>query len=290
MTPENILRISKVMKHLESYPDEPLNVESISKIACYSPYHFHRTFTENTDISIGVYRRLIKMRHASYQLAFRDKLSITSIAYDAGYENLESFSRAFKKVFNQSPSHFRNDPNWEIWHETFSPLTNVKDKFMPLDQSDYKVEITNFPETKIAELIHNGDPSTIMASVQKFIQWRKAEKLSPKTSETYNILYDDPLLTAPKDYRFGIAASTPKDIDKNTSRITNNTIPAGRCAKLRHIGRDDNIGESCSYLFEHWLSKSGEKLRDFPMFFHRVTLFPEVPENEMITDIYLPII
>lgn len=66
-------------------------------------------------------------------------------------------------------------------------------------------------------------------------------------------------------------------------------IPGGRCALLRHIGTDENIGESVNYLYAQWLPLSGEELRDFPLFFQRVSFFPDVPEHEAIADIYLPL-
>ena len=58
---------------------------------------------------------------------------------------------------------------------------------------------------------------------------------------------------------------------------------------IRHIGSDDAIGEVVSFLYTQWLAESAFELRDFPLYFERVSFFPDVPENEMITDIYLPI-
>jgi len=33
----------------------------------------------------------------------------------------------------------------------------------------------------------------------------------------------------------------------------------------------------------------GEELRDFPLFMQRVKFFPDVPDSEAVTDIYLPL-
>ena len=33
----------------------------------------------------------------------------------------------------------------------------------------------------------------------------------------------------------------------------------------------------------------GEELRDFPLFMHRLKFFPDVPDGEAQTDIYLPL-
>ena len=34
---------------------------------------------------------------------------------------------------------------------------------------------------------------------------------------------------------------------------------------------------------------TGAELRDFPVFFQRVSFFPEVPANEAVTDVFLPL-
>jgi len=66
-------------------------------------------------------------------------------------------------------------------------------------------------------------------------------------------------------------------------------IPAGRCALLRHVGSDDQLGRSIRHLYSSWLPTSGEDLRDYPLYLRRVAFFPDVPDSEAITDIYLPL-
>lgn len=43
------------------------------------------------------------------------------------------------------------------------------------------------------------------------------------------------------------------------------------------------------YLYKTWLPASAERLRDFPIFFHYVNVGPDVREEDMITDVYLPL-
>jgi AraC family transcriptional regulator len=66
-------------------------------------------------------------------------------------------------------------------------------------------------------------------------------------------------------------------------------IPGGRCALLRHLGSEDTLGGTIRYLYSHWLPRSGAEPRDFPLFLQRVVFFPEVPEHEAITDVFLPL-
>lgn len=155
--------------------------------------------------------------------------------------------------------------------------------------TNFSVEVKAFPETLIAVMEHRGAPNLLGHSIQKFIEWRKRNKLPPSKSKTFNLVYDDPNVTAPEDYRFDIACSVDTPIAANDFGIVNKVIPAGRCAVVRHMGSDDSFGEIVSFLYTTWLTNTGTELRDFPIYFERVSLFPDVPENEMITDIYLPI-
>src|SRR5438034_5945551 len=50
--------------------------------------------------------RRLRLERAAHQLKFNDE-PITHIAFDAGYETHEAFSRAFRAMFDESPSHFR---------------------------------------------------------------------------------------------------------------------------------------------------------------------------------------
>ena len=160
---------------------------------------------------------------------------------------------------------------------------------MKSDTQAEQVKIVVFPETNVAVLEHRGDPKQIGNSIRRFIEWRKQHNLPPKVSKTFNIVYDNPAETAPEDYRLDICAATNSHVANNPFGVVAKTIPGGRCAVLRHTGSGDNLGETVRYLYSEWLPQSGEELRDFPLYFERVSLFPDVPEFEAITDVFLPL-
>jgi AraC family transcriptional regulator len=66
-------------------------------------------------------------------------------------------------------------------------------------------------------------------------------------------------------------------------------IPGGRCAVLRVVGRSEDLEAPALFLYRDWLPSSGEEARDFPLFCQRVSFYPDVPENETITDLFLPL-
>ena len=160
---------------------------------------------------------------------------------------------------------------------------------MQPSQHTQTVNIIDFPETTVAVLEHQGAPNRVMETVGRFIQWRKKNGPSPKTSDTFNILYDDPTTVEPDDYRFDVCASIETSVEVNDYGVVEKVIPNGRCAVLRHIGNESLLGQSIHYLYSHWLKQSDESLRNYPCFIKRVTFYPDVPEHEVVIDIYLPI-
>ena len=276
-------RFNKVFDFIDRHLDQPLSVEQLSRVAHFSKFHFHRQFSDYCSISVMRYIQLMRLKRASYRLAFNTLERITDIALDAGFENPESFSRAFRNTFGQSPSEFRQQPKWQPWNERYR--FPAKDRSKPME-----VKIWKFEHTPIAVLEHRGSPDLVNDSVRIFIDWRKTSGLSPvQTSDTFGIVYNNPDTTAPEDFRFDICGSVTKTVPANPQGVANKTIPGGRCAVVRHRGSHDRIGEAVYYLYRDWLPSSGEELRDFPLFFHYLNLMPETPEHELLTDVCLPL-
>ena len=79
-----------------------------------------------------------------------------------------------------------------------------------------------------------------------------------------------------------------KDVGLNPCGIISIVIPSVRCAHARDVGSRSN-NKAAVDLHEKWLPQSSESLGDFPMFFYYVNVGPNVREEDMITDVYLPL-
>lgn len=272
---------------IDAHADEDLCLDRLSGIAAFSKFHFQRQFSDSFGISVHKYVRLVRLKRASYALAFRDDSRIVDIALDSGYDGPESFARAFRKNTGQSPSEFRKQPQWLPWHATYEPLGELRSRYMKPDHRIDAVSIVDFAATNVAALEYRGDPKLLGNSVRTFIDWRRQNGLPPGASKTFNIVYSHPLDGG--DVHYELCASTDRPVADNAFGVVAKHIPAGRCALLRHVGSDDTLQDTVSFLYSQWLPQSGEELRDFPLFFQRVNLFPAVPEHEAITDVYLPL-
>lgn len=281
-------KFTGVVNYIDAHLDEDLDVERLCQLAYLSKYHFHRQFSAHFGMPVISLARLLRLKRAAFQLAYRDEAKIVDIALANGYESHEAFSRAFKKHFDKSPFDFRKSPDWNPWRSRYEPVIKLRNKIMS-ENTDFKVMVINFPETSIAVMEHRGAPYLLGATIQKFIEWRKINHLPPAKSKTFNLVYDDPAVTGPENFRFDLCCTIEHAIEPNDYGVVKKVIPAGKCAVIRYVGSDDSIGVAVNFLYSKWLLNSDFEVRNFPIFFERISLFPEVPENEMITDIYLPI-
>ncbi len=276
-------RFNKVLDYIERHLDDPLSVAQLCQVAHFSKFHFHRQFADYIGINVARYIVLLRLKQASYRIAFDPKVKIVDIALNAGFETPESFARAFRHSFGQSPSEFRKNPDWSRWHAVYQFR-------LPERNTVVNVDLVDFETTRIAVKEHRGPVEQLNAAIGCFIEWRKETGLSPKDSRrTFGIVYDNPDTTEPSLFRFDIAGEIRETIPDNAYGIIEKNIPGGRCARVRHLGSHSRIAESIYPLYRDWLPASGEELRDYPLFFHYLNLLPATPEAELVTDIYLPL-
>ncbi len=283
-------RFEQVFDFIEQHLDSALTVEQLSEVACFSRFHFHRQFSQFCGVSVSRYITLMRLKRASYRLVQQSPDKIIDIALDAGFENPESFSRAFKHTFGLTPSEFRKAPVWMDWHKHFQfPGMETQKRMEKMD-----VKIIEVEPIPVAALEHHGDPMRVSNSVATFIEWRKASGLSDYTTQgTYGVPYNDPLVTPGEEFRFDICGELNPQaqgkVPANSQGVISKTLPGGRCAVVRHVGSYDRISETVYNLYRQWLPQSGEELRDFPVYFRYLQLDQELPEHAQQTDILLPL-
>src|SRR5262249_18579732 len=100
------LAVQRAAEHVTGNLDQALDLEALARKAALSPLHFHRVFRGMLgETPLELHRRL-RMDRAAKALFFGD-LPVTAIAFAAGYETHESFTRAFREHYGCSPSEFR---------------------------------------------------------------------------------------------------------------------------------------------------------------------------------------
>jgi AraC family transcriptional regulator len=96
----------RVLVHIQQNLDETLSLGDLARVAHFSPHYFHRIFHGMVGETIAEHVRRLRLERAAQRLRHAD-LPVTRVAFEAGYETHEAFTRAFHARFGASPSEFR---------------------------------------------------------------------------------------------------------------------------------------------------------------------------------------
>lgn len=104
--------LQRALNYIENNITEDISLYDIALIAGFSVPHFYRLFKKLTGDTVGEYILRRKMAMAVTDLTNSSK-SVSSIAFEYGFESHDVFTRAFKRVYGISPSQYR--------HSSFPP-------------------------------------------------------------------------------------------------------------------------------------------------------------------------
>ncbi len=99
-------RLEKIDAYLGKHLDEPVMLPVLAMQAGLSLSRFKNWFKEATGTTPLDYVLKLRIQHAQAALQ-QGKLSITSIAYETGFQNAQYFSTVFKKFTGFTPGEYR---------------------------------------------------------------------------------------------------------------------------------------------------------------------------------------
>jgi AraC family transcriptional regulator len=291
--------VQRTIDHIVGNLDEALDLDTLARDACLSPFHFHRVFRGMVgETPLELIRRL-RMERAAWRLVERElgrTRAVTAIAFDAGYDTHEAFTRAFRASYNTSPSGFRLRKHARI--ELAAPcgvhfMTNGRPMppFIPRDSGGkaMQVEITEMPAMRVGAVRHIGPYNQITQAFERLHVIVERSGLSKAdVTALIAIYYDTPDVTPLDQLRSdaGIAlvdgAALPEGLDEQP-------IPAGRYARTTHVGPYEQLGDVWARFMGEWLPASGHRIGDSASYeIYRNTPM-DTPKDQLRTDLYIPL-
>ncbi len=104
--------IRDLLSWLERHLDQPLSLDNVAAKAGYSKWHLQRMFKEVTGQAIGAYIRARRLSKAAVALRLTSR-PILDIALQYRFDSQQTFTRAFKKQFAQTPALYRRSLEWD---------------------------------------------------------------------------------------------------------------------------------------------------------------------------------
>ncbi|MFH8133317.1 MDR efflux pump AcrAB transcriptional activator RobA [Pantoea osteomyelitidis] len=120
--------IRDLLVWLESHLDQPLSLDNVALKAGYSKWHLQRMFKDVTGHAIGAYIRARRLSKAAVALRLTSR-PILDIALQYRFDSQQTFTRAFKKQFNQTPAWYRRASDWNSFG--IRPPIRLGDGYLP---------------------------------------------------------------------------------------------------------------------------------------------------------------
>lgn len=282
-------KFQAAVDYIESNLDQDISGSRVAEAVGYSKYHFHRIFLASMGESVAEYIRRRRLNRALYFLQNSDK-SILEIALDSKFDSQESFTRAFKKMYGDTPGRFRKEKlsTSIITEPSFSLelLEHLKEGItMEPTFKDRKDELA----VGVGGSFKEGDFQEI-SNLWKQFDNRMHEIENVKEGYSFGVCMEShPEIEVEAGDGFVYFAALPvlevSTIPRGMHVIT---IPANRYAVFTHSGPIDKIGHTVKYIWGTWIPRNSEIIKkgpDFELYDNRF----DVEKLAGEVDIYVPV-
>jgi AraC family transcriptional regulator len=276
------------MLYLDRNDGRSASIETLARIACFSPFHFQRIFQAVTGETVLRYRQRKRLELAARLLTESSK-TIIDIALTVGYQTPAGFNKAFKKWAGERPSSFRQRRASSSL-SSFYPVFRMASIECPAGQPN----IESLPEWQFAYLETQGlwegsFGKTGRPIFQKVYQLVRQHRLADSDIHWVGMIpykprgYND----IEARYRFGVLTNPRVAVPPPLSTIR---LEAGRVAIFDHKGPYEYLLQTWAMAYNGWLPRSGESLRDIAPFEIYVNNPDTTPPDQRITRVCVPIL
>jgi AraC family transcriptional regulator len=264
-------RIALVTNYIREHLADPLSLETLAQVACFSPFHFHRIFKSITGETVNDCVVRLRLARAVALLKASPDLPILTAALEGGFQSASNFSRSFKKQYGLSPR------QWDR-------LTSLSDRadlrkngqvfagFPTYDQNMFEamaeaktftMRFREMPSQMVAfvRVISSYQPRRVTGAYQRLIDWYRARYGDPATTTLIGMSQDDPDVTPLALCQYDLCLTLPAPAISSAGieavgEVQVRQFPACTLAYLHCVGDIYLVDRVWQYLYNFWLPRS----------------------------------
>lgn len=256
-----IQRINRAIDYIVQNLDRPLRLESVARVASFSPFHFHRIFRLLLGETLNAFVRRLRLERALGMLSHQPRRSLTEIALACGFATSSNFSRAFKERYGVPPrdfdlASFRAQGRESLEAATFGNDARHRIERLPPggNPDGFAVRIRELPARTVAytRVIDPYQSGNVRRAAEYMLTWAEARGLAD--GQWLGYMWDDPELVALPNCRYDIGLEVA---DVQPSGVIGRAdFPAMRVAEVELRGSIELELRALDWLFGVWLPSS----------------------------------
>lgn len=222
---EYAARMNRVVDHIQAHLTEPLDLERLAAIACFSPFHFHRLFSAWMGETLQAHILRLRLERSAKLLSFDHRKTVTEIAFDCGFSSSSAFARAFRQAYGLSASEWRkrkicqtNRKPWEAAEEaplgSFGepgPMARASEASMA--RFPIHVQVRQLEPATLAYIRHvgsyKGNAALFRRLFDQLFAWAGPRGLMGPEVRYLSLFQDNPNLTPSAKQRLEVALTVP---------------------------------------------------------------------------------
>jgi AraC family transcriptional regulator len=234
-----------LLVHIQANLDGDLSLAALGRKAGVSPFHLQRMFKATIGETPKAYTSRLQLERGAFRLLVHES-KLLDIALECGFQNHETFIRAFQRRFGKSPSGYREWVRGQVSSWSEHAQETLADAAQAFEISATKV--IRLRPVHVAFLRHVGPyesvPESLFGELEK---WAARRQLSGPPV-WMGIGHDSPVATPPEQLRFDAALVVPGPFAPE-GRIAYQLLPGGHFAVTTHAGPYDTLPAAYAAIF-----------------------------------------
>lgn len=236
---EHVNKINHVLDFIGQNLEDDLSLQQMAKLACMSPFHFHRVFSSLVGETLHEFVNRKRLEKIATHLLKYPSITIQELGLTYGYDNSVSFARAFKKFYGMSATEMRRQSKGRFNQiikevgDTGKPVISIEkyieesEELLEWTSDHANIERTFLPETKLAYIRHTGAIEAVGESFVELKHWAaKTDLLLQEEVKWYLLVHDNPAVTEIHKMQQSACLQIPSDFDTGNA-VGSLTLPGG---------------------------------------------------------------
>jgi AraC family transcriptional regulator len=235
--------LTPLLVHIQANLDQDLGLVELGERANLSPTHLQRVFKAAVGETPKGYVTRLRVERAAFCLLAHES-TVAQIAADCGFQNTETFIRAFRRRFGKSPREYRTF----VRDQAASPNEERSESLMGRQFEISTTRLINIRSVHLAFRRHVGPYEDVPESIFDDLERWAAHTRVGGPRIWMGIGHDAPGITPPEQLRFDAALVVPAPFEP-TGLVGYQVLAGGPHAVTTHVGPYETLGAAYATIF-----------------------------------------